>query len=225
MPVHPMPLVRIEIVLQSVIEERLATLLIRRAEAPYQGRWAIPGGVIRVDKDADLDRAAARVAAERLGIDGAPLEQMCAVGARDRDPRAAQGWALSVVYRALLSQAPTVAGAGKRVQGLRWLAADDSLPHDRLAFDHGKLSADAAAQTRARVAALEFPRGFAPPRFTLGELQRLCEQVLGASIDKSSFRRKLRDRGLVEPIAGAELRGLPHRPSAIYRWIDPRGPD
>lgn len=217
MPIYPMPLVRIEIALQTLVEGGLATLLIRREQPPYKDRWALPGGVIRIDQDQDLDAAARRVARERLGIAPPYLSQLCAVGSAGREPRAAHDWGLSVVYRALAPAGTIAPVAGKRVAGLRWVSADEPMTAAQLAFDHGAIVARAIAATREQTAALNFPTGFIPDRFTLGALQRLCEEVLGTAIDKSSFRRKLRDRELVEPVAGEQERGGAHRPSAIYK--------
>ena len=64
-PVHPMPFVRIELVVLTVQEGALQVLLGRRAGAPYAGRWALPGGVLRIDLDDDLDAACLRVADAR----------------------------------------------------------------------------------------------------------------------------------------------------------------
>ena len=108
---HPMPFTRLEIVALSLVEGQLAVLLGRRAEAPYQGRWAIPGGVLRIDLDASLDDAARRVASERLKVEVPYLRQLCAVGGRQRDPRSP--WALSVVYRGLVRSEEFVAAPGK----------------------------------------------------------------------------------------------------------------
>ncbi len=66
-PEHPMPFTRVEIATFAVEAGQLQVLLGQRAEAPYKGRWALPGGVLRIDKDADLDAACQRVANERLG--------------------------------------------------------------------------------------------------------------------------------------------------------------
>ena len=212
-----MPLVRIEIALQTIVDGKLVTLMVRREQAPYRDRWALPGGVIRVDRDRDLDAGAQRIALERLGITPPYLTQFCAVGSAGREPRAPHDWGLSVVYRALAPAGTIAPVAGKRVAGLRWVQADNPLPASHTAFDHALIVASAVAATRQQTAALEFPRGLIPERFTLGALQRLCEEVLGTPLDKSSFRRKLRDRKLVESIEGAQQRGEAHRPSAIYR--------
>lgn len=215
MPTYPMPLCRVEIAALSLVDEQLNVLLIRREEAPYRGFWALPGGVLRVDLDPDLDGAAVRVAKERLGIPPPNLCQMTAVGAKGRDPRGEAGWGLSVVYRALIAEDAATFTPGKRVTELRWVPVDE-LP-TKIAFDHAELIKQALNQTRSDIAKLTFPPGFVPERFTLGELQVLSEQVLGHTIDKASFRRKLRDRDLVEAIEGEQLRGSAHRPSAIFR--------
>ncbi|MFM7255083.1 MAG: NUDIX hydrolase [Betaproteobacteria bacterium] len=220
MPIGPMPLCRVEITAQSLVDGRLNVFLIRRQEAPYKGSWALPGGVLRVDLDANLDAAAKRVAAERLGIAPPNLRQLAAVGARGRGPRGEEAWALSVVYRALIPASTLSFTPDKRAAEVRWVAVDE-LP-TKIAFEHSALIELAARQTRADIASLTFPAGFIPERFTLGALQRLCEEVLGTRLDKSSFRRKLRDRELVEPIAGAQQRGDPHRPAAIYRLSSDR---
>jgi hypothetical protein len=66
------------------------------------------------------------------------------------------------------------------------------------------------------VRALDLPGGFTPATFTLGELQALCEQMLGERLDKSSFRRRLADRDLVEPVEG-EMRTGANRPAQVFR--------
>jgi hypothetical protein len=74
----------------------------------------------------------------------------------------------------------------------------------------------ATASPRQEVERLEVPREVLPAQFTLAELQDFSEQVLGRALDKSSFRRKLDARGLVEPIEGAQRRGA-NRPAQLYR--------
>lgn len=222
---YPMPFTRIEVALFGVIDGRLQVLLARRAEAPHAGQWAIPGGVLRVDLDASLDAAAHRVAQERTGLDLPTLLQHGAVGGPTRDPRAP--WALSVVYRALapLGSLPALTAnptwqprPGKRVEALAWRPVDEAAADPELAFDHAELVGQAAARTRQDVEALNWPTGFLPAEFTLGELQSIGEAVLGHRIDKSSFRRKLADRGLVVPVEGV-WRGGANRPAQVYRLV------
>ena len=210
---HPMPFTRLEIAVLSVVDGALQVLLARRAEAPHAGKWALPGGALRIDLDASLDAAAARVMRERVGLALPFLRQLGAAGGPTRDPRAP--WALSVVYRALVPYDAVAPVAGKRIEALAWRPVADAASGG-LAFDHSQLVARAVDATRAEVDRLELPVGFVPARFTLGELQLCCEQVLGRPLDKSSFRRKLADRALVEPVAG-EMRTGAWRPAQVYR--------
>jgi ADP-ribose pyrophosphatase YjhB (NUDIX family) len=209
-----MPFTRIEIAVMSLVEGGLHVLLARRAEAPYAGKWALPGGVLRIDLDGSLDEAAQRVMRERLGLEMPFLRQLTAVGGPKRDPRAR--WAMSVVYRALVPAEDVRAQAGKRIEALEWRLVKDAAADPSLAFDHASLVAQAARITRSEVDDLQLPFGFLPEQFTLGELQLTCEQLLERPLDKSSFRRRLADRDLLEAVEGAMKTGA-FRPAQLYR--------
>ena len=211
---HAMPFTRLEIAVMSLVDGVLQVLLARRAEAPHAGKWALPGGVLRIDLDDSLESAAQRVMRERLRTELPFLRQLVAVGGPSRDPRAP--WALSVAYRALVPTGQVSPSAGKRIEALAWRPVEDAMLDRRLAFDHSALVERAVATTRAEVDRLELPFGFVPLQFTLGELQTTCEQLLGRRLDKSSFRRRLADRELVEPIEGA-MRGGAFRPAQLYQ--------
>ncbi len=211
---HPMPFVRLEIAVMSLVDGALHVLLARRAQAPHAGKWALPGGVLRIDLDGSLDAAAGRVMKERIGTDLPFLGQLGAVGGPTRDPRAP--WALSVVYRALLPSERLSASPGKRIEALAWRLVEDAIADRALAFDHAALIRRAVEATRAEVLALELPFGFLPESFTLGELQAGCEQLLGRKLDKSSFRRRLADRDVLEPVEGSVRSGA-FRPAQLFR--------
>lgn len=213
-PIHPMPFVRIELAVLSVMDGTLQVLLGRRAEAPLAGRWALPGGVLRIDRDADLDAACQRTARERLGIELPGAMQLAAVGGRSRDPRAP--WTLSVVYRCTVTSGQLAVEPGKRMAELKWVPAEAAIADDKVAFDHGRLIDQAVQSLRAEVEVLRFAPGLMPETFTLGELQASSEAVLGRPLDKSSFRRRLDAAGCVQPEPG-EMRTGAFRPAQLYR--------
>jgi 8-oxo-dGTP diphosphatase len=213
-PLHPMPFTRLELCIFSLVDGQLAVLLARRAGDPYKDKWALPGGVLRIEIDATLEAAAQRVSHERLGVGLPYLRQQCAVGAAGRDPRSP--WALSIVYRAFISPEEFEPKGGKRIDELGWRPADEAAGDGTLAFDHAPLIAAAAASLRSEVERLEIPSEVLPAQFTLAELQAFGEQVLGRLLDKSSFRRKLDVRGIVEPVAGAMRHGA-NRPAQLFR--------
>jgi len=211
---HPMPFTRLELSILSIVDGGLAVLLGKRAGVPHKGKWALPGGVLRIDLDRDLEAAAQRVAWERLGATLPYLRQLQAVGGKSRDSRAP--WALSIAYRALLPFDAIDPKAGKRLEALRWCPVDEAIADAKLAFDHADLIRLAMEATRAEIERLELPFGFLPEAFTLGELQACCEALLGRRLDKSSFRRRLDDRGLLEALPG-EIRTGAFRPAQLFR--------
>jgi len=217
---YPMPFTRIEVALMAVVDGELHVLLARRAEAPHAGRWALPGGVLRIDLDMSLDEAARRVSRERLGVEVPRLRQMIAIGGPTRDPRAP--WGLSIVYRAFVSADKLLPVAGKRIEALDWRLAEAAAADTRLAFDHHRLASLALAEARNDIESLDLPEELLPEQFTLGELQSTCEAILGRPLDKSSFRRRLADRDLVVPVNGAQRTG-PFRPAQLYSRKPPQG--
>lgn len=212
---HPMPFVRTELVVLCVADGALQVLLSRRAEAPHEGQLGLPGGVLRIDEDVSLEAAAQRVARERLGGELPNLEQVCAVGGMHRDERAP--WALSVAYRSLV-QPELAVTPGKRVKSLEWRDVDSLSTDEPLAFDHSDLVAKAVAGTREQVASMSFPAGWVPEPFTLPELQAFSEAVLGKSLDKVTFRRRIEAFGNVLPVDGAFRTGGAFRPAQLYRF-------
>ena len=213
---YPMPFTRLELVVMSIVDGHLVVLLGKRTGAPHEGQWALPGGVLRIDLDADLEGAAQRVADERLGVQLPFLRHLTAVGGKLRDSRAP--WALSIAFRALLPVEAIDPKAGKRLEVLRWVPVDEAMLDERLAFDHAALIRSATEITRTEIERLELPFGFLPDKFTLGELQACCEMLLGRHLDKSSFRRRLDERSLVEPVPG-EMRTGAFRPAKLFRKL------
>ena len=212
--IHPMPFTRIELVVMSIVDGRLPSRTAKRTGAPHEGQWALPGGVLRIDLDEDLEAAAQRVATERLGVQLPFLRHLTAVGGKLRDARAP--WALSIAFRALLPIEAINPRAGKRLEALRWVPVDEAMQDASLAFDHAMLIREATLATRHEIEQLELPFGFLPEMFTLGELQEICEQLLGRRLDKSSFRRRLDDRNIVEAVPGAMRTGA-FRPAQLFQ--------
>jgi 8-oxo-dGTP diphosphatase len=211
---YPMPFTRVELCIFAFVAEELCVLQVRREAAPAKGKWALPGGVLRIDLDHDLESAAQRVATERLGTCVPYLRLQTAVGGKARDPRAP--WTLSIAYRGTVREDALAASPGKRVEALRWAGAEAAALDVGLAFDHSHIIAAALEDLRGEVDNLELPWGLLPAEFTLAELQRYCEAVLGRPLDKSSFRRRLGDRDCVEQVPG-RLHGAAHRPAQVYR--------
>ena len=218
---YPRPALTVDAVVFTMRAEDLAVLLVKRGGAPFKGHWALPGGFVNANEP--LERAALRELREETGIPGVPLEQLGAFGDPGRDPR---GHTVSVVFFTFVvaDAAPVV--AGDDAADAAWHALRD-LPigrpatkkTPRLAFDHAEIIDSARRRLQERLVdpTRESPFDLVPARFTLTELQRVYEAVLGRTVDKRNFRARLVSRGLVEPVARAQRTGK-HRPAQLYRW-------
>lgn len=183
------PLVTVDVVIFTVMDARLQVLLVRRPDGeadPFPGRPALPGGFIDVSVDASLVDCALRKLVEKTGFQAPYLEQLGSWGSATRDPR---GWCATHVYFALVPppdpQAPESATSA-------WVEVDAAL-RKRLAFDHGDILAAAVERLRGKVEYTSLPAFLLPEPFTLPQLQRTYEVVLGRPIDKSAFRKRMLD--------------------------------
>jgi ADP-ribose pyrophosphatase YjhB (NUDIX family) len=205
------PIIAADVVLLTVIQNRLRVLLLQRENDPYRDHWALAGSVLKPEVDESMDATARRALRVKTGVDVAHLEQVAVFSGRERDPR---GYSLSVVYFALLPQDRAPAIAGTKARAVVW--ADVGRPKRPLAFDHATMIEHAVRKLRHKVERSTLPLHLLPVEFTLTQLQHVCEAILGDVFDKSSFRRRLRnDPSLVE-IPGTFQRGN-FRPAQLYR--------
>jgi 8-oxo-dGTP diphosphatase len=207
--------VTVDVVVLTISEGRLHVLLVRRGLAPFQGMWAIPGGFKRPYET--LDEAAARELREETSVRGAPLlRQFGAYGDPGRDPRMD---VVTVGYLAVLREVSAIV-AGSDAAGAALVPVSDALDGSlELAFDHGRILADAVERARSDLEQTGLATSFVGPTFTLAELRAVYEAVWGVSLDGANFRRSLlAESGWVTP-TGRRARPGPSggKPAELYR--------
>jgi 8-oxo-dGTP diphosphatase len=209
----PRPALTVDVALFTVVGElqdlRLQVLLVERGEAPFRGRWALPGGFVREDED--LPAAALRELAEETGVRDVFLEQVAAIGTPGRDPR---GHTVTVVYVALVPPGGHHLEASGDARATRWFDVQALPP---LAFDHQELVGLALEHLQQRLGETPVCFELLPTEFTLSELQALCEAILGRPLDRRNFRRKVQELGFVAPAGG--VRAGAHRPAQVFRFV------
>lgn len=205
MPEHAQPIVTVDVVLLTLREEALQVALARREQEPHAGAWTLPGGWVHTNEDDDALGAAVRILKAKAGVETPYLEQLKTFAGRHRDGR---GWSVSIAHYALVPHERASSGA------IEWRAVDDirTLP-----FDHLDILRTAVERVRSKTAYSSLPVHLMPATFTLSELQRVYEQVLGTQLDKRTFRRRIEELDLVEPAAAARSEGAAHRPAQHYR--------
>lgn len=214
-PEFARPLTTVDVAIFSVAEDALQVLLVQRPrvpDEPFPGLWALPGGFIDVERDPDLESCALRKLKEKTGVASPYLEQLGSWGDAKRDPR---GWCATHAYFALVPHEPVATDA-------QWFPVSDSGVKTRLAFDHAEILSAAIARLRAKVEYTSLPAFLLPKEFTLTDLQRAYEVVLGRKLEKSAFRTRVLATDLVEEVD--KTRGGPNRPARLYRLRSPRRP-
>ncbi|HOF89986.1 MAG TPA: NUDIX hydrolase, partial [Armatimonadota bacterium] len=164
------PALTVDCVVFGYDAEALQVLLIQRDLEPFIGKWALPGGFVRVEET--LDDAARRELREETGLADLYLEQLYTFGALARDPRER---VVSVAYYALVELFSHPVRAATDARDAAWFPVADTPP---LAFDHADILAVAHARLRGKVRYQPIGFELLPEKFTLTQLQRLYETIL-----------------------------------------------
>jgi 8-oxo-dGTP diphosphatase len=229
---YPRPSVTVDLAVFTVIDKLLHVLFVRRNEHPFKGRWALPGGFVRVsddrkDQGEDLDAAAHRELLEETGLSHTAsasvfLEQVRTFGRPGRDPRMR---VISVAYYALVR--PTLVPlirAGGDVSHAKWFdvgeLAGDRKARTELAFDHADIVDAALTRMRADLDRTAIAFELVPETFTIQELRAVHEAIRGETLDPGNFRKKflrLVEDGVIEPARGK--RPTASKPASVYRFV------
>jgi 8-oxo-dGTP diphosphatase len=207
------PLTSVDIVIFSLMTDALQVLLVRRAissNEPFPGAWALPGGFIDVHRDHDLEACALRKLFEETGVSRPYLEELGSWGSAVRDPR---GWSATHVFFSLLAQDDI--GRAALQEEAFWAKIDGTAVQNKLAFDHAPILEAAVLRLRNRVAYTSLPAFFLPREFTLSELQRVNETILGRSLDRKAFRTRILATRLLDKVP-RQRKGA-NRPAQLYR--------
>jgi len=206
---YPHPAVTVDAVVFGLDETDLKVLLIQRDLAPYEGRWAIPGGFVNMDED--LEAAARRELEEETGLRPLYLEQLYTLGAPKRDPRER---VISIAHYALVKLTDHAVRAASDARNVAWFPVAD-LPE--LAFDHEEILEIALKRLQAKIRYEPIGFELLPEKFPLSELQRLYETVAEQPLDKRNFRKKILGMGLLQDTHEIQ-QDVAHRAARLYRF-------
>ena len=212
------PFTTVDVVIFTVRTDVLEVLMVQRPDGigePYPGMWAMPGGFVDIVLDRDLVACARRKLVEKTGVKSPYLEQLGSWGSAKRDPR---GWSATHAYFALISGRDVELAKGANAADVAWFKVDDVLARMRLAFDHSQILRAAVDRLRSKVEYTSLPAFLLAEPFTLPQLQRSYEIVLGRPVDKSGFRTRMLAAGFLEEVGIVE--GDSNRPPMGYRIKD-----
>ncbi|GDY11786.1 NUDIX hydrolase [Planctomycetota bacterium] len=206
---HPRAAMAVDCVVFGLDTADLKVLLIQRDLDPFRGRWALPGGFLRLDET--VDQAARRELREETGLERVFLEQLATFGDLDRDPRER---VVTVAHYALVRLSDHRVQAATDARDAAWFAVDD-LP--TLAFDHDRILTQALARLQGKVRWQPIGFELLPEKFSLTQLQRMYEIILERPLDKRNFRKKALALGILQELDEVE-QDVAHRAARLYRF-------
>ncbi len=203
--------VTVDVVILTIVKNTLKVLLLKRVNEPFRGRWAIPGGFIRLSEN--LDDAALRVLKEKTNVQNIYLEQLYTFGDPLRYPNTR---VITCAYFALLraEDIDVKIVDESQVSEIAWHSVENLPP---LAFDHREIIEYSLKRTRERLELCPVAFQLLPKKFTLTELQKSYELILQKDLDKRNFRKKMLSTNMLIDLNECTKTGS-KRPAALYSF-------
>ena len=187
---YPRPAVTTDCVVFGFDGHDLKILLIERGIEPFKGTWAFPGGFLNMDETAE--QGALRELKEETGLDLRYIKQVGAFSDVDRDPRSR---VITIAFYALAKKSEVQ--GGDDAAKAQWFALNE-IP--RLAFDHDYILRKTMETLRKDIHFEPIGFGLLDEQFTIPELQRLYEAILGVQFDRRNFYKKILQTGILDEV-------------------------
>lgn len=205
---HSKVFVSVDCIIFGFEDKKLKLLLGKRQMDPGRGEWSLYGGFVGADES--IDDAANRVLYQLTGLENLYMKQVGAFGAVDRDPGER---VISVAYCALINVKDYDPQLLEE-HHVEWVCLD-KLP--KLYSDHNDMVNKAILLLRKRISSEPLSFNLLPDLFTLTQLQNVYEAILGGSIDKRNFRKRIKTIDFIEKTDKIDKISS-KRGAALYRF-------
>ena len=200
----------IDNVIFTIRDNELHVLMVRRATSPFVGQWALPGGAVDTDKDADSKSAASRILKLKTGLNISYLEQLKTyIG--NFDPR---GYTVSVAHFALTRDADLLPKVDS-VHEAKWVPVS-MLKDLQIAFIHEEIINDAIVRLQQKSRYSLIPLYCLPRNFTVPELCRVLSVILGREVARMTVHRRIDKMDEITKLEGTKSTGKSGRSGTLY---------
>lgn len=198
--------ISVDCVIFGYDNKELKVLLIKSDLREFENKWSLLGDLVRPDED--LESAPYRVLKQRTGLDDVFLEQVYTFGTLNRHP---SGRVITIAYYSLIN----IRDHQLRFSDheVHWHKVDDIR---EMAFDHKMIFDKCLEKLREQVEEHPIVFNLLPQKFSLRELQELYQAILGTSLDRRNFRKKISLKKWLEDLHEME-NDVPHRPGKLYK--------
>ena len=193
--------------------------------------WSLPGGVVGIKEG--INDAAKRVLNERTGLSGIFLEQFYCFGEFGRNVNARLefekiksdifrttddlDWIssrfITLGYLAVVDYSKVNVSPGDISDQFLW---QDVTEYRQLFLDHNEIVAKALVKLRECLDTKLIAFSLLPETFTMSEIQQVYETILGTSIVRTNFQRKILSLDILERIE-KKYSGGAHKAPYLYR--------
>jgi len=201
--------VAVDIAVLTIKDGQLNVLLIKANNSPFPEKWVIPGGLVKPNES--IGDAVKRHLLAKTGLKNVYSEQLYTFGKVDRDPR---GRVVSVAHFVLIPYGAFEPKTSEAYADIQWFPI---LKIPKLGYDHNEITETAFERLKAKLEYTNIVYSLMPKEFTLGDLQKTYEIILGKNLDKRNFRKKILQTKLLKKISKKTL-GEAHRPAQLYSF-------
>lgn len=207
---NPQFFVAVDCIIFGLVDGKLCLLLSKRLFEPEKGKWSVMGGFVQQGES--VDDAARRVLRDLTGLEDIYMEQVQAFGAVNRDPGER---VISIAYYALLGPDEYNLELLSKHNAV-WVEINNLPP---LGFDHPEMVRKTLELIRVKCSHEPIGFNLLPAMFTLTQLQSLYETILGESLDKRNFRKRVAEVGSIVATDRID-KACSRRGARLYRFDD-----
>jgi 8-oxo-dGTP diphosphatase len=197
--------VTVHLVVFTIRDSSLKVLLVSRTGRAVKNRMAIPTAVLSGNES--FENAAKRALTTHVGADQLYLEQLyCSVDANKEQRKSNETRGFSVAYYSLLPSDHLHGMTDTFWRSVRSLGS--------LSPAHRRIVENALKRLQKKVEQNTAGFRLLSRKFTLPELQSMYEAILGTTLDKRNFRKKMSSLQLLRPLR--EWRRTGRKPARLY---------
>ena len=185
-------------------------LLIQRKNEPYQNMWALVGGALYNDED--LDKGMEREIYEKTSLENIPLKMFRVFGDVHRSPVMRM---VAICYIGMVdAEKVKVAKETLHTSNADWFPITE-IPE--MAYDHNRIVASALQTLKEEIVQTDILKALYPNGFTVPEIQKIYESILGKKFDRRNFRKKLLGLDIVYD-TGEVIQFQGKKPAKVYKF-------
>ena len=214
------PHISVDTVIFGFNGDQLKVLLLKMK---FNHQYFLPGGYMK--KEENLESAAIRILRERTQLDKIFLQEFAVFSELNRSEEAFKDFPddlwhkkrfISVGYYALVNHKDVSPIGDELSESCDWIILDE-LESQNITMDHKKIIEKALNTLREQISYKPIGLNLLPEKFTLSELQKLYEAILGRTLNRGNFYRKIKNIGILKKL-DEKRKGGAHKAPDLYTF-------